>query len=301
MASPEKSDIVVRVEVQIPLGAQPLQAPRRYYYDSSDIIITTPRGAMGDKINRVRVDVMQAKFICVRGTAIRGSTPARWVFARVYAPTETPHDLPPAGTRGVVPEANGSFDFSGPFDVPAQACSPMPAQSDPEDNLLRVWADFDGDMGTKDVPFIGQTSVTTECISGSGSGSGGHFAPLAATQGGTVFTPAGLSIQLPMTLRITFGRGTGASASLTGQTIPITWAAASRQWEGTLANGSLGLRLHVAPAETQLRVQLIPEGKAASPTEVLVTPTTYQPLEASFTTPLKGVSRSKVTATLTDE
>jgi hypothetical protein len=187
MSDPGDSNIVVRVEVQVPLalvhgGEWREQRPKPL------ALLTVELPRPGGSASVWADSVSHKNFICARGGgAIKSGTPAFFVYAKVFpGSSPTIPAKPPPGTAAVTPDSTGRWSFDRPTLnlLDGAACT---SGTTGAANVLALWTDFGGPaFGPVDtVAFSGVCSSTrTDCdppSPPSGSGSGSGFAAGGAT------------------------------------------------------------------------------------------------------------------------
>jgi hypothetical protein len=161
--------------------------------------------------------------ICAYGTATMGGPPLVAVWAKVYAPTDTPPNTHPASaTKGTVSGNNWSFMMSQEVPVIAAACAPAQPPPTAANGLFAVWCTFQLGSGPQEqLPqprlFGGICSTTSNC-----TGSGPGAALLAQATAGA---PSALAVETaPRQYQV---KGEGASGSL-ASLVNATWVLSLR-------------------------------------------------------------------------
>lgn len=152
-------DVVVRVEVRVPLAA----AGKQFRVFQVVVNRPTPNGTA----NVLAASGAGSGSICATGNgAIKNGKLAAFVYAKVYTGTVTnPPNNPPGGTAFTVPTgSDGDWAFALLSGADCNAAGTAP-------NTLVTWTDFGGPgYEVLTTPFTGKCSDHTDCSSGSGSG-----------------------------------------------------------------------------------------------------------------------------------
>jgi hypothetical protein len=181
MSSPESTNLVIRLELHVPVAAAGLAPAIKSQLESHNhqpvVLMTTLTEPPPRSVRPTNVRVSGSATtgsICARGQSIKGGVVAKQVWAKVFSGDLTsipPLDTSDPGTRQVNTAGGGNWQFVGANEVPGAPCGPYTA---PAPATLVVWADYNDGAAPEATsqPFGGVCNVTSDC--------GGMFGPSVA-------------------------------------------------------------------------------------------------------------------------